>query len=174
MNRSATQASASAVPELRQVEDFLVQEANLLDDRKFEEWMALFDDKGYYWAPARPDQQSPLTEVSLFYDDRELMALRISRLRHERIHAQIPHARTVHLVVNPRIQDFDPQTGHLSVHSKFLITEYRPSVPEGLQRVFAGQYLHTLRKSGDSFKIVLKKVTLVNCDATFESLALYF
>lgn len=174
MNRPAIQVGASMAPDIRQIEDFLVQEAGLLDDRKFEEWMALFDDKGLYWAPARPDQQSPLTEVSIFYDDRELMALRITRLRHKAIYSQIPYSRTIHVVANPTIKDFDPQTGHVSVLSKFMITEYRPSVPEGTQRVFAGQYLHTLVKSDESFKIVMKKATLVNCDSSFESLSLYF
>ena len=42
------------------IELFLLHEARLLDQRRFEEWMELFTEDGYYWAPARPDQPAPL------------------------------------------------------------------------------------------------------------------
>ena len=45
----------------------------MLDERRFEEWRDLFADDGYYWVPARPDQPNPLDEVSIFYDDKDLM-----------------------------------------------------------------------------------------------------
>ena len=71
--------------DLRGVEAFLVQEAELLDDRRFEEWEGLFDEDGYYWVPARPDDENPYDELSIFFDDKPLMRTRIARLRHPRI-----------------------------------------------------------------------------------------
>ena len=44
------------VPDLlliSRVEQFLFQEARLLDERRFEEWLSLFSDDGVYWIPAR-------------------------------------------------------------------------------------------------------------------------
>jgi benzoate/toluate 1,2-dioxygenase beta subunit len=101
------------------------------------------------------------------------MTQRIARLRHERIHSQIPPSRTVHLISNVAIEAAVPE-GKLLARSNFLIAEYRPSVPEGLQRFFAGRYEHSLTRQGDSLRIASKKAVLVNCDSTFASLALYF
>lgn len=174
MNFPKEQSAAASVANVRTVMEFLEYEARLLDDRRFEDWMELFDETGVYWAPATREQTSPLTEVSIFYDDRTLMEQRVTRLRHERIHVQAPPSRTVHIVSNPVISEERPEAGELVVSSKFLMVEYRPSIPEGLQRTFAGEYRHTLRASGSGFRILEKKATLVNCDSVFAPLALYF
>ena len=61
-------------------ETFLIQEARLLDERRFREWMELFAEDGTYWVPAVPGQVSPLDQASLFYDDRELMTVSYTHL----------------------------------------------------------------------------------------------
>ena len=174
MNHPREQSFDTGTANLQQISEFLVKEASLLDERRFEEWMELFDETGVYWAPTSHSQVSPLTEVSIFYDDRVLMKQRITRLRHERIHIQSPPSRTVHIVDNPVICEQRPEAGTLVVSSKFIMVEYRPSVPEGVQKLFAGEYRHTLRRNGSSFLILEKKATLVNCDGVFGPMALYF
>ena len=37
-------------------EDFLIEEARILDERRFRDWMGLFAEDGTYWVPAAPDQ----------------------------------------------------------------------------------------------------------------------
>src|SRR5260370_19020183 len=81
-------------------ETFLIQEARLLDERRFREWMELFAEDGTYWVPAVPDQASPFDQASLFYDDRELMKTRVPRLQHPPIHTHTPPSRTAPLVRN--------------------------------------------------------------------------
>ena len=54
-----------------EIEEFLYREARLLDERRFEEWMNLFAEDGYYWVPAAPDQKDPYDGVSIFFDDRK-------------------------------------------------------------------------------------------------------
>lgn len=153
----------------REIEEFLFLESRLLDQKRFEEWMELFAEDGYYWVPARPGQKSPLNEVSLFWDDREIMRIRFQRLRNPRIHAQIPPSRTVHLVSNVVIEnDPPPEASHL-VSSSMIVFEYRPG---GEQRVFGGRCIHALRAGGSAFKIAWKRVDLVNCDSTFGPLCL--
>lgn len=171
---SAIQAQEVGEPSLREIEAFLVREARLLDERRFEEWMDLFTEEGVYWAPSRPNQENPLTEVSIFFDDRSLMELRIGRLRHKRIHIETPQSRTVRLLSGSTVESFDTQLQQISVLSKFMALEYRPGIPGGTQRVFGGDYLHTLKRTGDEFKIIRKKVTLINCDASFGPLTVYF
>jgi 3-phenylpropionate/cinnamic acid dioxygenase small subunit len=148
-------------------EDFLVDEARLLDQRRFRDWMALFTDDGTYWVPAVPDQQSPLDQASLFYDDRELMKTRIERLEHPRIHVQTPPSRTVHLIGSVVIEQTDGGNGEFLIGSTVIMVEYR----DDAQRIFAGRQRHRLRRHGDTFRIVQKRVDLINCDAAFEAMA---
>jgi benzoate/toluate 1,2-dioxygenase beta subunit len=148
-------------------ESFLIQEAALLDQRRFRDWMALFAEDGTYWVPAVPNQKSPFNEASLFYDDRELMKTRIDRLEHPRIHVQTPPSRTAHLVGNVIVEHADELSGEYVVGSTFIMVEYR----DDRQRVFAGRQHHRLRRDGAGFRIVRKRVDLINCDSAFEAMA---
>ena len=147
-------------------EQFLIHEARLLDERRFRDWMALFTEDGTYWVPAAPDQQSPHSQASLFYDDRELMKTRIDRLEHPLIHVQTPPSRTVHLVSNVTVEP-DTGTGEFVVSSNVLMVEYRLD----RQRLFAGRQRHRLRYHDSRWLIAEKRVDLVNCDSAFEALA---
>jgi len=149
------------------LEDFIIREAGLLDARRFRDWMALFAEDGTYWVPAVPDQQSPLDQASLFYDDRELMKTRIERLEHPRIHVQTPPSRTAHVVGNVTVEQEDGASGEYVVASTVIMVEYR----DDAQRVFAGRQCHRLRRDGDSFRIVQKRVDLINCDSVFDAIA---
>ena len=148
-------------------EDFIVHEARLLDDRRFREWMGLFAEDGTYWVPAVPNQQSPFDQASLFYDDRDLMKTRVDRLEHPRIHVQTPPSRTAHLVGNVVVDEADEAKGEYLVSSTVIMVEYR----EDKQRLFAGRQHHRLRRTGDDFLIVQKRVDLINCDSAFEAMA---
>ena len=148
-------------------ETFLYREAALLDARRFRDWMALFADDGTYWVPAVPNQDSPFDQASLFYDDRELMKTRVERLEHPRIHVQTPPSRTAHLVGNVLVEEADAAKGEYVVGSTVIMVGYR----DDAQRVFAGQQRHRLRRDGASFRIVQKRVDLINCDSAFEAMA---
>ena len=129
--------------------------------------MALFADDGTYWVPAVPDQESPFDQASLFYDDRDLMKTRIDRLEHPRIHVQTPPSRTAHLVGNVVVEDADEAKGEYVVGSTVIMVEYR----DDAQRVFAGRQRHACAATATSFRIVQKRVDLINCDAAFEAMA---
>ena len=149
------------------LEEFVMHEARLLDERRFREWMGLFTDDGTYWVPAVPDQKNPFDEASLFYDDRDLMKTRVDRLEHPRIHVQTPPSRTAHLVGNTLIEAVDEVKSEYVVGSTVIMVEYR----DEQQRVFAGRQHHRLRREGASFRIVQKRVDLINCDSAFEAMA---
>jgi benzoate/toluate 1,2-dioxygenase beta subunit len=144
---------------------FLYREARLLDERRFEEWRDLFTEDGVYWVPVRPGQTDPLHEVSIFYDDRAMMAARIRRLRHPRIHAEIPASRAVRSVGNIEVDApaDRPEGGHLvSVRSVLHMTEFRA----GAQIIYHGRVSWRLAVASDhDFRIALKRVDLVNADA---------
>ena len=149
------------------LEAFVFREARLLDERRFRDWMALFAEDGTYWVPAIADQQSPFNQVSLFYDDRELMKTRVDRLEHPRIHIQTPPSRTAHLVGNLVIDKADVAAGEYVVSSTVIMVEYR----DDNQRIFAGRQTHHLRQGTEGVQIVQKRVDLIDCDSAFEAMA---
>jgi benzoate/toluate 1,2-dioxygenase beta subunit len=150
-----------------EIEEFLIHEARLLDERRFRDWMGLFSDDGTYWVPAVPDQESPFDQASLFYDDHDLMRTRIERLEHPRIHVQTPPSRTAHLIGNVLIESVDEAKRECVVRSTVIMVEYR----DEQQRIFAGRQHHRLRREGDALRIVQKRVDLINCDSAFEAMA---
>ena len=149
------------------LEEFIVREARLLDERRFHDWMALFAEDGTYWVPSVPNQRSPFDQASLFYDDRDLMRTRIERLEHPRIHVQTPPSRTAHLVGSMLVESADEGKGEYVVGSTVIMVEYR----DEQQRVFAGRQHHRLRRDGMDVRIVQKRVDLINCDSAFEAMA---
>jgi 3-phenylpropionate/cinnamic acid dioxygenase small subunit len=149
------------------LEEFIIHEARLLDARKFRDWMGLFAEDGTYWVPAAPEQQSPFDQASLFYDDRDLMKTRVERLEHPRIHVQTPPSRTAHLVGNVVVEATDTAKSEYVVGSTLIMVEYR----DDAQRVFAGRQQHRLRRHGETFRIVQKRVDLINSDGAFEAMA---
>jgi ethylbenzene dioxygenase subunit beta len=165
-----SETSSSALHDWREINDFLIHEVQLLDDRKFEQWRDLFTDDGHYWVPLRPNQASPDGECSLFYDDKGIMATRFERLRHPNIHSQNPPHRTCHVIGNVIIENIDPAREEVLVSSNMIMTDYRLHT----QRLFSGRVRHHLRRSDTSYKIVLKRVDLINCDDVFELIAIPF
>ena len=97
----------------------------------------------------------------------ELMKTRIDRLNHPRIHSQIPPSRTSHVIGNVLVEEADETAGEYLISSNFNMTEYRLQN----QRIFAGRYLHRLKKNGAGFASSWKKVELINCDAPFGVIA---
>lgn len=149
---------------IRAVEEFLFMEADLLDGREFQSWADLFADDGIYWVPMREGQQDPLTEHSIYHDDKALLDVRVRRLQHPETYAQIPASRTRHVVGNVVLdKSIDGSGGGDEIHvrSNLVMFEYR----QDEQRVFGAEIRHHLRRAGDGFQIVLKRVDLVNCDA---------
>ena len=154
---------------MREVEAFLFREVRLLDERRFEEWRDLFADDGIYWAPSRPEQTDREHEVSLFNDDVPMIEARIRRLRHPRIHAEMPHTRTVHALSN--IEHLAPRDGRVRAAAVFSMTEFR----DGRQTLYAGRCRWELAPQADGgFRIKLKRVNLLNADGMHQLMTIPF
>ena len=142
-------------------EEFLYHEARLLDEQRYEDWLALFTDDATYWVPLEQGQQDPRETSSLVYDDRTLLELRVKQMRHPRAHARAPLPRTVHQVGNIVVRD-------LVVTSTLTVVEFRNEK----QRLWAGLVEHRLVRNGDSFRIARKRIDLVNSEGEIEGLAI--
>jgi 3-phenylpropionate/cinnamic acid dioxygenase small subunit len=152
------------------IEQFIFREVRLLDERRFEDWMALFTDDGYYWVPTQFGQASPQAAASIFFDDHNTMLARVTRLLHPDAHIQAPVSHTAHLVSNIELAPgFAQDTGDISVYAAFLMTEYRSGEP----RQYAGRYEYRLRHEAAGYRMAMKKAELVNCNSSFTAMAIY-
>ena len=167
MNQAALKSDASTLTRA-DCEDFLIEEARLLDEALFDDWLALFTPEAHYWVPSEPNQASPLDTVSLMYDDRRLLETRVRRLSSPKIYSQEPRSRTTRMVTNVTIEN--AADGVTKVRSKFVMVEYRREE----QRLFAGTYLHDLVVVDGAIRIAFKHVDLVNCDAPMDGLVVPF
>ncbi|HMK78083.1 MAG TPA: aromatic-ring-hydroxylating dioxygenase subunit beta [Xanthobacteraceae bacterium] len=149
-------------------EAFLLHEARLLDEARFDEWLALFTLDAQYWVPSEPGQASPHDTVSLIYDDRRLLETRVRRLASPRIYSQEPRSRTSRIVANVTLEE--SAADHALTRSKFMMIEFRRDE----QRLFGGSCLHRLVRRDGALRIRWKRVDLVNCDAPLDGLVVPF
>jgi benzoate/toluate 1,2-dioxygenase subunit beta len=148
----------------QQVEQFLYTEAQLMDEHRYDEWLALWTEDALYWAPTGRDEVDPAREISLIYDDWVRLQLRIARLKSGFAHAQEPKSRMRRVVSNIVIEE--AENGEIVTHSNFMLAELR----RGKQDIFAGRTIHRLRPHENNFKLVFKKVLLVNNDEPIDNL----
>ena len=146
------------------VEQFLYYEADLMDEHRYDEWLELWTDDALYWVPTGRDEVDPKREISLIYDDRTRLQVRIARLKSGFAHAQEPKSRMRRLISN--IVVGEETNRDILSRSNFLLVELR----RGKQDLFAGRTIHRLRPYAGSFKLVFKKVLLVNNDESIDNL----
>lgn len=149
--------------------DFVYAETRLLDDQRFDEWLELFTEDGYYWMPLTHDQPDPKLHTSLLYEDKLLLKVRIERLHGKRTFSQQPQSRCHHLIQQPTVESADDEKGEYVVRSAFHYVETRIDQ----QALYAGWSTHHLVRQDGALRIKLKKVQLVNCDAAFGNIQLF-
>jgi 3-phenylpropionate/cinnamic acid dioxygenase small subunit len=152
--------------ELRhRVEDFLYLEAELLDERRLREWLALFTDDLHYWMPVRfnplerptrlDEEISRAGESYYFDDNKETLRLRIERLYSKTAWAEMPPSRTRHLISNIRIKQDDGV--EIEVHSNFMV--YRTRMEKD-QDIFVGTREDILRRVDGELRIAKRRILL--------------
>ena len=160
---------AGADVELRsEIEQFLYEEAWLLDHGRLDEWLALYTDDATYWIPLEANQADPLTTSSIVYDDRRLLEVRVRQFQHPRAHARIPAPRTVHQVGNVRVIETGGRD--VRVGSTLVLVEYRRE----RQRLWGAIVEHRLRRTAEGLRIAAKRVDLVNSEAELDGIVCIF
>lgn len=141
-------------------EDFLLDECEVLDDRRFDDWLGMLTPDCAYWAPFNWSADAPEGEVNLIYDDRLRLEDRVSRLVGGDAHSQDPASHTVRLL--SQVREMPPQTWNPAssfsevLGANFMLRETR----RGEARTYAGRYTYWLRPAEDSWVIAAKKVRL--------------
>jgi 3-phenylpropionate/cinnamic acid dioxygenase small subunit len=154
----------------RELFDFVAHEARLLDERRWDEWLALFADDGRYWVPLEGAAQTDApTHNSLADEDKLLLALRIERLKNPRAHSQHPPSRCQHVLQPATILAADAQAGEYELRTPFVYFESRGT----RQTVLAGTYRHRLARIGSELRIRQKRVDLLDADAPLPAIELF-
>ncbi|WP_342615662.1 aromatic-ring-hydroxylating dioxygenase subunit beta [Peribacillus frigoritolerans] len=92
-------------------EQWLYDEAQLLDDIEFDDWFDLMHSSLRYQMPVRVNKEGVerpdySMEMFTFNDDIELLKLRVDRLKTDYAWAEIPPSRTRRFVSNVRVKDY--------------------------------------------------------------------
>ncbi len=135
----------------QQIEDFIYREARLMDEHRYDEWLALWTDDAVYWVPSNNDELDPMQSVSIIYDDRGRISDRIDRLKSGMAYAQKPPSRMRRVVSNLEVEEGG--NDEVTVYSNFVLTEIR----RGVHNIWSGCTNHRLRMEMVVSKWVSKK-----------------
>lgn len=150
---------------LQEVTQFIYREARLQDDHAYDDWEALWTEDGVYWIPANGDACDPERDMSIVYDNRSRIALRIRQLHTGKRHAQAPRSRLRRVVSN--IELLQEEGGELLVTSNALVFESNLRD----DTVWASRNEYLLRRVDGALRMARKTVHLVNNDKALFSMS---
>ncbi|WOH79704.1 3-phenylpropionate/cinnamic acid dioxygenase subunit beta [Bradyrhizobium sp. BEA-2-5] len=152
------------------VEDFYYHEADLLDDRRFRDWLELLTDDIGYFMPIRRNvkfgQQAARENtkrgegISWFDEDKWTLTKRVEQILTGVHYAEEPLSRITHMVSNVQIKGARPDieaARELDVTSRFLVYQNRV---EYETYIFVGRRNNTLRLTDDGWKIARREILL--------------
>jgi benzoate/toluate 1,2-dioxygenase beta subunit len=166
-NFSGWQDDARAIADLGERDRFrmlLEREARLLDQLRYDDWLALYAAQCIYWVPSTPGAGDPRREISVMFDDRRRLEDRIYRFRTGFAWSQAPASRTVRLITNIEVFATARDEARM-LRSNFLISEFWGDET----RVLTGWAGHRVVRDGATWKIEAKQVNLIDCDQSIRN-----
>jgi 3-phenylpropionate/cinnamic acid dioxygenase small subunit len=153
----------------QEIEDFLFHEAELLDERRYREWLDLLADDIRYWMPMRRnvklgEDEREFTransDVNWFDEGKDTLQKRVKQIETGIHWAEEPRSRLSHLVTNVQVQGAQPSfeaAREVSVTCRFLI--YRNRV-ETETDILVGRREDSLRRNGAGWLLARRKIIL--------------
>jgi 3-phenylpropionate/cinnamic acid dioxygenase small subunit len=153
----------------QEIEDFLYYEADLLDERRYEDWLGLLAEDVRYWMPMRrnvkvDDLEREFTreglDISWFDEGKETLIRRVRQIQTGIHWAEEPVSRISHLISNIRLVEINPsvvEPAEVSVRCRFLV--YRNRV-ETETDILVGKREDLLRRVGADWRIAHRKILL--------------
>ncbi|MEZ5408641.1 MAG: aromatic-ring-hydroxylating dioxygenase subunit beta [Acidimicrobiales bacterium] len=143
-----------------EAEDFLYDEADLLDGWDLEAWLALCTDDVVYEVPATGMADgSPATSLFLIHDDRFMLESRVKRLLSRNAHAENPRSRTRRLITNVRVSPAESAgsgTDEVTVAASFHVIRFR----DDAMHQYVGRYTYRLRQVDGQLRIAHRRAAL--------------
>ena len=153
----------------QEIEDFLYREADLLDERRYDEWLSLLAEDVRYWMPMRrnvkvDDLEREFTreghDISWFDEGKDTLTRRVRQIQTGIHWAEEPVSRISHLISNVQLVEINPsaaEPAEVSVRCRFLV--YRNRV-ETETDILVGKREDLLRRAGDGWQIARRKILL--------------
>jgi 3-phenylpropionate/cinnamic acid dioxygenase small subunit len=152
-----------------EIAQFLYTEAELLDERRHDAWLALLAEDIRYWMPMRRNVKFGDTtreftreteDISWFDEGKDTLTRRVRQLQTGIHWAEEPQSRISHMVSNVQLLMATPDAGEpreVTVKSRFLIYRNRVETETDL---LVGKREDTLRRDGDGWLIARRKIIL--------------
>ena len=162
----------------QEVEDFLYHEAELLDERRYDEWLDLFTDDTHYWMPMRrnvPADQHEReftregSDVNWFDEGKDTLTRRVKQIQTGVHWAEQPPSRICHIVSN--VQVLAAGADEVRVKSRFLL--YRNRV-ETETDFLVGKREDVLRRVEGGLRIARRKIVLDQSVLLAKNLTFFF
>lgn len=143
---------------LREITQFIYREARLQDEHEYDDWEALWTDDAIYWIPANGEGSDPENEMSLVYDNRSRIALRIKQFHTGKRHTQIPRSRLRRLISNIEIIGQEGDDVRVATNAFVYESSHRG------ETIWPSRNEYRLRRVDGELRMSFKKVVLVNND----------
>ena len=139
-------------------------EAVLIDEQRWDAWLALFLPDCEYWIPAWKGDgtltEDPQRELSnVYYSNRSGLEDRILRIRSGRSPASTPLPRTTHLVSHV-FPTAAPEPERLQLRSSWTCQVYFPR--PHTSHCFFGRSEYDLRRQDGAWRIARRKCVMLN------------
>ena len=153
----------------QEIEEFLYHEADLLDERRYEDWLALLAEDVRYWMPMRRnvkygEEQREFTregqDIAWFDEGKDTLTRRVKQIQTGIHWAEEPVSRISHLVTNVQIVEATPSVAEareVTTRCRFLI--YRNRV-ETETDILVGKREDVLRRESEGWRIARRKIVL--------------
>jgi p-cumate 2,3-dioxygenase subunit beta len=137
------------------IEDFLYEEAALLDEWRLDEWLELLTDDATYEVPSTdtPDGD-PQTTLSLIADDKTRLRSRVAQLLGKSAWAENPPSRTRRMISNVRMLQVEGEAVHVTAN--FVVYRLRFEQMD----TYIGRYEYSLVQQEGRLKIRARKAIL--------------
>ena len=150
---------------LNEVTDFLYREANLLDERRYDEWLGLLADDYEYSVPLRMnvhyddvaerEDTKAGAEICWFDEGKATAELRVAQLATGQHWAEEPVSRVSHMVTNVRLES--SELPEVDVSCRFIV--YRNRVADETD-FLVGRRRDRLRKTADGWRVARRQLLL--------------
>jgi 3-phenylpropionate/cinnamic acid dioxygenase small subunit len=155
---------------LLDIQDFLYMEADLLDSRRFRDWLDLLTEDITYFMPMRRNvkfgqhaarENTPQgSGISWFDEDKWTLTKRVEQILTGVHYAEEPLSRICHMVSNVQLLAVRPDMqnpGEVEVKSRFLVYQNRI---EYETYTFVGKRTDMLRRTDAGWKIAKREIIL--------------
>jgi phthalate 3,4-dioxygenase subunit beta len=160
----------------QEVHEFLVEEAALLDERRYEEWFALFTEDVVYRMPVRVTtgtgtDPGGLAEMDHFLEDSYSLRKRVERLYTEYAWTEDPPSRVRHYLTNVRTWKIDDSPDEVLVRSYVLLFRSRGDARE--PELVSAERTDRLRRIDGAWRIAKRDILVDEAVLRTQNLAIF-